>query len=203
MNTTPTTDGAVVGEDGVARCPWAAKPGTMRDYHDTEWGVPVRDERGLFERLCLEGFQAGLSWSTILNKRDRFREVFHGFDVDRVAAMTDPDLERLLGDPGIVRNRAKVLATRKNARATIDLRDDGGLERFVAGFRPEETPLPRVPADVPTITPESKALSKALLKRGFGFVGPTTMHALMEATGLVDTHLLGCHRRGTSGEWPA
>jgi DNA-3-methyladenine glycosylase I len=203
MNTTPTTDGAVVGEDGVARCPWAAKPGTMRDYHDTEWGVPVRDERGLFERLCLEGFQAGLSWSTILNKRDRFREVFHGFDVDRVAAMTDPDLERLLGDPGIVRNRAKVLATRKNARATIDLRDGGGLERFVAGFRPEETPRPRVPADVPTITPESKALSKALLKRGFGFVGPTTMHALMEATGLVDTHLLGCHRRGTSGEWPA
>jgi DNA-3-methyladenine glycosylase I len=196
------TDGAVVGEDGVARCPWAAKPGTMRDYHDTEWGVPVRDERGLFERLCLEGFQAGLSWSTILNKRDRFREVFHGFDVDRVAAMTDADLERLLSDPGIVRNRAKVLATRKNARAAIDLRDDGGLESFVNGFRPEVTPRPQVPADVPTITPESKALSKALLKRGFGFVGPTTMHALMEATGLVDTHLLGCHRRGTSGEWP-
>ncbi len=197
------TDGAVVGEDGVPRCPWAAKPGTMRDYHDTEWGVPVRDERGLFERLSLEGFQAGLSWSTILNKRDRFREVFHGFDVDRVAAMTDADLERLLTDTGIVRNRAKVLATRKNARATIDLRDDGGLESFVAGFRPDETPTPQVPAEVPTTSPESKALSKALLKRGFGFVGPTTMHALMEATGLVDTHLMGCHRRGTSGEWPA
>ena len=197
------TDGTVVGEDGVARCPWAARPGTMRDYHDTEWGMPVADEAGLFERLCLEGFQAGLSWSTILNKRDRFREVFHGFDVDRVAAMTDADLERLLTDPGIVRNRAKVLATRKNARATIDLRDDGGLESFVTGFRPEETPQPRVPAEVPTTTPESKALSKALLKRGFGFVGPTTMHALMEATGLVDTHLTGCHRRGCSGEWPA
>jgi DNA-3-methyladenine glycosylase I len=197
------TDGAVVGEDGVARCPWAAKPGTMRDYHDTEWGVPVRDEQGLFERLCLEGFQAGLSWSTILNKRDRFREVFHGFDVDRVAAMTDADLERLLTDPGIVRNRAKVLATRKNARATIALRADGGLEAFIAGFRPEETPRPRTPAEVPTSTPESKALSKALLKQGFGFVGPTTMHALMEATGVVDTHLLGCHRRGASGEWPA
>jgi DNA-3-methyladenine glycosylase I len=196
------TDGAVLGEDGAARCPWAAKPGTMREYHDTEWGMPVRDERGLFERLCLEGFQAGLSWSTILNKRDRFREVFHDFDVDRVAAMTDADLERLLGDTGIVRNRAKVLATRKNARATLELRGDGGLERFVAGFRPAETPRPRVPAEVPTITPESKALSKALLKRGFGFVGPTTMHALMEATGLVDTHLLGCHRRGASGEWP-
>jgi DNA-3-methyladenine glycosylase I len=187
------TEGAVVGEDGVARCPWAARPGTMRDYHDIEWGLPVRDERGLFERLSLEGFQAGLSWSTILNKRDRFREVFHDFDVDRVAAMTDADLERLLTDTGIVRNRAKVLATRKNARATVDLRADGGLEHFVAGFRPEET----------TTTPESKALSKALLRRGFGFVGPTTMHALMEATGLVDTHLLACHRRGSSGVWPA
>jgi DNA-3-methyladenine glycosylase I len=198
-----TEGGAVVGEDGVARCPWAAKPGTMRDYHDTEWGVPVRDERGLFERLSLEGFQAGLSWSTILNKRDRFREVFHGFDVDLVAAMTDADLERLLTDTGIVRNRAKVLATRKNARATIELRDDGGLEQFVAGFRPEETPRPTVPAEVPASSPESKALSKALLRRGFGFVGPTTVHALMEATGYVDTHLMGCHRRGTSGEWPA
>jgi DNA-3-methyladenine glycosylase I len=197
------TEGAVVGEDGVARCPWAARPGTMRDYHDIEWGLPVRDERGLFERLSLEGFQAGLSWSTILNKRDRFREVFHDFDVDRVAAMTDADLERLLTDTGIVRNRAKVLATRKNARATVDLRADGGLEHFVAGFRPEETPRPRVPAEVPTTTPESKALSKALLRRGFGFVGPTTMHALMEATGLVDTHLLACHRRGSSGVWPA
>ena len=168
----------------------------MRDYHDTEWGVPVRGERGLFERMCLEGFQAGLSWSTILNKRDRFREVFHGFDVDRVAAMTDDDVERLLTDTGIVRNRAKVEATRKNAVATIALREDGGLEAFVERFRPAHDPEPRVPAEVPTTTPESVALSKALRKRGFGFVGPTTMHALMEATGLVDTHLLGCHRRG-------
>ena len=189
-------DGTVVGEDGVARCPWAGGPGTMRDYHDTEWGVPVRGERGLFERMCLEGFQAGLSWSTILNKRDRFREVFHGFDVDRVAAMTDADVERLLTDTGIVRNRAKIEATRKNAAATVVLRDDGGLEAFVEQFRPERDPRPRVPADVPTTTPESVALSKALRQRGFGFVGPTTMHALMEATGLVDTHLVGCHRRG-------
>lgn len=195
--------GPVVGEDGIARCPWAGGPGRMQDYHDTEWGVPVRGEQGLFERLCLEGFQAGLSWSTILNKRDRFREVFHDFDVDRVALLTDDDVERLMGDTGIVRNRAKILATRKNARAAIELRADGGLEDFIRGFRPEATPTPRTTSEVPTLSPESKALSKALLKRGFGFVGPTTMHALMEATGLVDTHLMGCHRRGIGGEWPA
>ena len=118
-------DGAVVGEDGIARCPWAGAPGTMRDYHDTEWGVPVRGERGLFERMCLEGFQAGLSWATILNKRERFREVFHDFDVDRVAAMTDADVERLMQDTGIVRNRAKIEATRKNAAATIALQGRG------------------------------------------------------------------------------
>jgi DNA-3-methyladenine glycosylase I len=179
------TDGTVLGEDGVARCPWAGPPGTMRDYHDTEWGVPVHGEHALFERLCLEGFQAGLSWSTILNKRDRFREVFHGFDV-----------ERLLSDTGIIRNRAKIEATRKNALATIALRADGGLEAFVEQFRPEADPEPRVAAEVPTTSAESVALSKALRKHGFGFVGPTTMHALMEATGLVDTHLVGCHRRG-------
>ena len=194
-------DGTVLGEDGVRRCPWAGPPGTMRDYHDTEWGVPVRGERGLFERLCLEGFQAGLSWSTILNKRPRFREVFHGFDVDLVAAMDDDDVERLMADTGIVRNRAKILATRTNAVATVRLRDDGGLEHLVRGFRPEATPAPRMPAEVPTTSAESTALSKALRKRGFAFVGPTTVHALMEAVGLVDTHLLGCHRRGV-GEWP-
>jgi DNA-3-methyladenine glycosylase I len=188
--------GAVTGEDGVARCPWASRPGTMRDYHDAEWGVPVVGERGLFERLSLEGFQAGLSWSTILHKRDRFREVFHGFEVDRVAAMTDDDLDVLMTDTGIVRNRAKIMATRKNALATIALREDGGLEAFIAGFRPEHDPEPADTSEVPAISPESTALSKALRKRGFGFVGPTTVHALMEATGLVDTHLLGCHRRG-------
>jgi len=190
--------GPVVGDDGVARCRWAAGHPANRHYHDTEWGVPVRGERGLFERMCLEGFQAGLSWSTILNKRDRFREVFHDFEVDRVAAMTDDDVERLLGDTGIVRNRAKIEATRKNARAAIALRADGGLEAFIEQFRPGQDPEPRVPADVPTTSPESVALSKALRKRGFGFVGPTTMHALMEATGLVDSHLVGCHRRGVA-----
>jgi DNA-3-methyladenine glycosylase I len=168
----------------------------MRDYHDTEWGVPVDGERGLFERLSLEGFQAGLSWSTILNKRDRFREVFHGFDVDRVAAMTDGDLEHLMSDTGIVRNRAKIQATRRNAQATIALRDDVGLEQFIERFRPGRDPQPAAASEVPAISPESTALSKALRKKGFGFVGPTTVHALMEATGLVDAHLLGCHRRG-------
>ena len=168
----------------------------MQDYHDTEWGVPVRGERGMFERLSLEGFQAGLSWLTILNKRDRFREVFHGFDVDKVAAMTDDDLDVLMTDTGIVRNRAKILATRRNAEATVGLRDDGGLEAVIDGFRPERDPEPATSADVPTTSPESVALSKALRKRGFGFVGPTTVHALMEATGLVDTHLVDCHRRG-------
>ena len=122
--------------------------------------------------------------------------MFHGFDVDSVAAMTDGDVERLLRDTGIVRNRAKIEATRKNAVATIALRDDGGLETFIEQFRPAHDPEPRVPGEVPTTSPESVALSKALRKRGFGFVGPTTMHALMEATGLVDTHLVGCHRRG-------
>jgi DNA-3-methyladenine glycosylase I len=192
------TDGTVLGEDGVRRCPWAAAPGTMRDYHDTEWGVPVSGEQGLFERMCLEGFQAGLSWSTILNKRDRFREVFHDFEVDRVAAMTDADVERLMTDTGIVRNRAKIEATRKNATATIALRDDGGLEAFIEQFRPEHDPEPTKGSEVPTTSPESVALSKALRRRGFGFVGPTTMYALMEATGLVDTHLVGCHRRGVA-----
>jgi DNA-3-methyladenine glycosylase I len=193
--------GVVLGDDAVPRCPWAAGA-ALRDYHDTEWGVPVRGETALFERLCLEGFQAGLSWLTILNKRERYREVFHGFEVDRVAALTDADVERLLGDPGIVRNRAKVEAARRNARATVALRTDGGLEQLVESFAPEATPAPADTADLPGSSPESLALSKALKKRGFAFVGPTTIYALMEATGIVDTHLVGCFRRGVSGRWP-
>lgn len=193
---------AVPGDDGVLRCPWGASA-ALRDYHDTEWGMPVAGESALFERLCLEGFQAGLSWLTILRKRDRYREVLHGFDVDRVAAMTDADLDRLMGDPGIVRNRAKLEAARKNARATIELRGDGGLEAFVEGFAPTVTPAPRDTSELPGLSPESVALSRALKKRGFGFVGPTTMYALMEATAIVDTHLVGCFRRGSSGRWPS
>lgn len=190
-----------MGDDGVRRCPWAAAPGLLRDYHDTEWGLPVHGETALFERLCLEGFQAGLSWRTILAKRPAFREVFHGFDVDAVAAMADDDLEALMADARIVRNRAKIKATRRNARATVELRGDGGLEQLVAGHRPEATPAPRVPDELPTTSPESVALSKALRRRGFGFVGPTTVFALMEATGMVDTHLVRCFRRGASGRW--
>src|SRR4051812_9005357 len=132
---------AVTGDDGVVRCPWGDVR-ALRDYHDQEWGLPVEGESALFERLCLEGFQAGLSWLTILNKRDRYREVFHGFDVDAVAAMTDDDLERLLADPGIVRNRAKIEAARRNARATIALRADGGLAAFIESFAPSSTPAP-------------------------------------------------------------
>jgi DNA-3-methyladenine glycosylase I len=194
--------GPVAGGDGLLRCPWGQSP-ALRDYHDTEWGMPVVGESALFERLCLEGFQAGLSWLTILNKRDRYREVFAGFDVDRVAAMTDDDVERLMTDPGIVRNRAKILAARRNARATAELRADGGLEAFVESFAPAATPVPARTSELAGSSPESVALSKALKKRGFGFVGPTTMYALMEATGIVDTHLTGCFRRGASGRWPA
>jgi DNA-3-methyladenine glycosylase I len=190
------TDGAAVGEDGVPRCPWAGGPGLMRDYHDTEWGLPVTDEQGLFERLSLEAFQAGLSWLVVLRKREHFRLVFHDFDVDAVAAMGESDVERLLTDPGIVRNRAKVVVTLANARAVQRLRESEGLVPLVQGFAPAQDPRPRTAGEVPTVSPESTALSKELKRRGFGFVGPTTMHALMEATGLVDTHLVGCHRRG-------
>jgi DNA-3-methyladenine glycosylase I len=194
-------DGVVTCDDGRRRCPWGSVPGLLRDYHDTEWGLPVHGEAAVFERLCLEGFQAGLSWRTILTKREAFREVFHRFDVDRVAAMTDAELDQAMADARIVRNRAKVEATRRNARAAVELRADGGLERLVASYAPAGTPCPRTPDEVPTTSPESMALSKALRRRGFGFVGPTTVHALMEATGMVDTHLAGCFRRGASGRW--
>lgn len=175
----------------------------LRDYHDTEWGVPLSGEAAMFERLCLEGAQAGLSWLTILNKREHYRTVFAAFDIDTVAALTDADLDALMLDPGIVRNRGKITSVRRNARATIDLRADGGLEAFIESFAPVKTPRPASTSQMPTTSPESSALSKALKKRGFSFVGPTTMFALMEATGIVDTHLTGCHRRGISGRWPA
>ncbi|GAB3118815.1 DNA-3-methyladenine glycosylase I [Glaciibacter psychrotolerans] len=195
--------GTVRGDDGLARPTWAATDPLMRDYYDTEWGVPVRDEHGLFERISLEAFQAGLSWATILKKRPAFRSAFDGFDPDVVAGYTERDVERLLGDARIVRNRLKVNATITNARATIALRADGGLVDFVWSFQPAETPHPHTSAEVPTQSVESVALSKALRARGFAFVGPTTMFALMEAIGIVDTHLLGSHRRGSSGVWSA
>jgi len=172
------------------------------EYYDTEWGMPVRDERGLYERICLEGFQSGLSWATILRKRPNFRTAFADFDPDTVATYTDDDVERLLGNAGIIRHRGKIQATITNARATIALRDGGGLVDFVWSFQPADTPRPQDYSEVPTVSDESKELSKALRKRGFAFVGPTTMYALMEAVGIIDTHLMGSHRRGSSGVWP-
>jgi DNA-3-methyladenine glycosylase I len=193
----------VIGDDGLARPTWAATDPLLRDYYDTEWGMPVRDEHGLFERLSLEAFQSGLSWATILRKRPAFRAAFDGFDPDRVAAYDAADVERLMADAGIVRNRRKIEATVTNARATVALREEGGLADLVWSFRPAETPAPASYAEVPTQSAESKALAKALRGKGFVFVGPTTMFALMEAVGIVDTHLVGSHRRGTSGVWSA
>jgi DNA-3-methyladenine glycosylase I len=194
----PDGVGPVVGEDGVARCPWAAAPGEMRDYHDTEWGVPVTGEAALFERLTLEAFQSGLSWATILRKRPAFREVFDGFDVDRIASYDGAKRDALLADARIVRNRAKVDATITNARATVDLRDAEGLEALIHAHRPAPGKAPVTTADLVPSSPESLALSKLLKKRGFSFVGPTTIYALWEALGLVDMHLAGCHRRGVA-----
>jgi DNA-3-methyladenine glycosylase I len=188
--------GPVIGEDGVARCPWGSAPGAMRDYHDTEWGTRVHGESAYLERLTLEAFQSGLSWSTILNKREAFREVFAGFDAETVAAYDAGDVARLMDDARIVRNRRKIEAAVTNAGATLALRADGGLEAFVLDFAPAAPPVPETTTDVTTTSPESLALSKALKRRGFAFVGPTTMFALMEALGVFDPHLLGCHRRG-------
>ena len=203
--TEPDSPDLVVGDDGLARPVWAAADPLLREYYDTEWGMPVRDERGVFERLSLEAFQSGLSWATILRKRPAFRKSFAGFVPEAVAGFGEGDVDRLLGDTRIVRNRAKILATITNARAALRLRQaddvDGGLAGLVWSYQPETTPRPHRLADIPTQSPQSAALSRELKRRGFRFVGPTTMYALMEAIGIVDTHLVGSHRRGTSGVW--
>jgi DNA-3-methyladenine glycosylase I len=188
--------GPVVGEDGVARCPWGDADAVMRAYHDDEWGRPVQGEAAHFERLTLEAFQSGLSWRTILLKRPAFRTAFDGFDAEAVAAYDDSDVARLMADAGIVRNHAKVNAAITNARATLALREHGGLVALIEEHRPVEWVPPVTTDDLQPRTAESLALSKALKKAGFAFVGPTTMHALMEAIGLVDDHLQGCHRAG-------
>jgi DNA-3-methyladenine glycosylase I len=193
----------VTGDDGLPRCPWAAGDPVNRAYHDTEWGLRVRGEAAHLERLTLEAFQSGLSWLTILNKREAFREAFAGFDADVVAAYDESDVERLMAEPRIVRNRRKIDAAIINARATVALREQGGLEAFIWSFRPETTPAPGDTSEMATTSPESLALSKALKRAGFAHVGPTTMYALMEAVGIIDTHLMGSHRRGSSGVWPA
>jgi DNA-3-methyladenine glycosylase I len=186
------------GADGRPRCPWATSTPEYEAYHDEEWGRPVRDADGLFERLCLEAFQSGLSWLTILRKREAFRAAFAGFRIDAVAAFGPADVERLLDDAGIVCNRAKIEAAIANARAAAALDD---LPRLIWSFAPDAgaRPAPRTLADVPAVTPESTAMAKELKRRGFRFVGPTTAYALMQACGLVDDHLAGCCARGAAG----
>ena len=205
----------VLGDDGLARPAWASVHADLQAYYDTEWGMPVRDEQGVFERLALEGFQSGLSWVTILRRREGFRRAFAGFDLEAVAACDETDVERLLTDTGIIRHRGKIEATISNARAALTLRSANGfgargdlgpgadLSDLIWSYRPERTPLPASIEDVPTTSAESVALARELKRRGFRFVGPTTMYALMEAIGIVDTHLLGSHRRGSSGLWDA
>jgi DNA-3-methyladenine glycosylase I len=190
------TDGLASGPDGRARCSWAVSAPEYVRYHDEEWGRPVRDDDALFERLCLEAFQSGLAWITILRKREAFRAAFAGFDIRAVAAFGDADRERLLADAGIVRNRAKVDAAIANARAVTELQAAGeSLTELVWSFAPEPRPAPRTRADVPAVTPESTVMAKALKRRGLRFVGPTTAYALMQACGLVNDHLDGCAAR--------
>lgn len=199
MPPSPSPD-LIVGEDRLARPRWASADALLRDYYDTEWGNPVRTEQGVFERLSLEAFQSGLSWATILRKRPAFREAFVDFAPERVATFGETEVESLLHNAGIVRNRAKILATINNAQATIAMRDHprGGLERLVWDYVPEQQLAPQTMAEVPTSTPGSTALAKELRSLGFRFVGPTTMFALMEAIGIVNTHLVGSHRRSVS-----
>ncbi|MGO9488642.1 MAG: DNA-3-methyladenine glycosylase I [Solirubrobacteraceae bacterium] len=170
----------------------------MERYHDEEWALPVLDERGLFERMSLEAFQSGLSWRTILNKREAFRSAFAGFDADAVARFDDADVERLLGDAGIVRNRAKIEATLANARATVGLRAGEPLAALIRRHAPAPRPAPASWGEVPSTIPETRALARLLKSRGFRFVGPTTLYALMQACGLVDDHLAACSFRAAA-----
>ena len=196
-------DGLIEAHDGTRRCWWCGDDPLYVEYHDTEWGVAVSDDRRLFEKLSLEGFQAGLSWLTILRKRPAFREAFADFHPERVAAFGDADVVRLLADARIVRNRAKIEATIHNARRYLDLVDSGEtLAEVVWSHAPQDPPVPRTRAEVPAVTPESRALGRELKGRGWRFVGPTTAHAFMEAMGLVDDHLEGCVARGTGTTAP-
>jgi DNA-3-methyladenine glycosylase I len=181
------------GADGAPRCHWAVGDPLYQAYHDHEWGRPSTDDRALFEKLVLEGFQAGLAWITVLRKRDRLREVFFGFDPARMAAMTDDDVERLAADPGIIRHRGKIRSAVANAARLPDLQEEhGSLAEFVWGFAPPPGPPPDA---IPAATPESAALARALKQRGWTFVGPTTVYAFMQAMGLVNDHAAGCVTR--------
>jgi DNA-3-methyladenine glycosylase I len=182
----------IVGEDGLARCRWGASTPEYAVYHDTEWGRRLQGDDALYERLTLEAFQSGLSWITILRKRENFRTAFAGFAIEKVAAFGSSDVDRLLADAGIVRNRAKIEAAIANARVAADL--DGGISALLWSFAPPPRPArPASGSAVPASTPESIAMAKALRKKGFRFFGPTTAYALMQATGMVDDHIAGCH----------
>jgi DNA-3-methyladenine glycosylase I len=196
----PQPDGISVGDDGVARCSWADSAPELRAYHDTEWGFPVADEKRLFEKLSLEGFQAGLSWLTILRKREAFRNAFDGFDYERVARFGERDVERLLADAAIVRNRAKIEAVVGNARRASELAAQGGSVRgLVWSFEPETQPEHLERGALPATSAESRALARELKRRGWRFVGPTTAYAFMQAMGLVNDHLTGCETRARAG----
>lgn len=182
------------GPDGVPRCPWALSAPDYLGYHDTEWGSPLHGDDAVFERLCLEAFQSGLSWLVILRKRPAFRTAFAGFSLAAVAEFDERDVERLLADAGIVRNRSKIEASIANARMALEVPQ--GLSELLWSFAPEQPrPAPVVLDDVPAVTAESTAMAKDLKKRGFRFVGPTTAYALMQATGMVDDHLVDCVAR--------
>lgn len=182
---------AIMGDDGVARCPWGAEPQIYRDYHDQEWGRTVTGDNALFERISLEAFQSGLSWLTILRKREAFRQAFASFDIDTVAAFDESDVERLQSDQGIVRNRAKINATINNAQVISSL--DTPLEEVLWSFQPAAHLPPQHIDEVPATTDESTALAARLKKLGFRFTGPTTAYAMMQAIGIVDDHVAGCH----------
>jgi DNA-3-methyladenine glycosylase I len=187
----------LVSDDGIARCAWAGADAEYQRYHDEEWGVALHGDRPLFEKLSLEAFQAGLSWITILRRRPGFRAAFDDFDPEIVATYSDDDIERLMGDERIIRNRAKIVATIGNARATLELIEGhpGALDELMWGFAPPPRAVrPRSFSDLVATTPESTALSKRLRTLGYRFVGPTTMHALMQSSGMVDDHIEGCWR---------
>ena len=189
-------------DDGLTRCSWLNNDQLYIDYHDTEWGVPRHGDQEMFERIALEGFQAGLSWITILKRREGFRAAFHGFDLEKVAVMTEDDVERLMADPGIIRNRAKILSTIKNATTILEMRANGeSISELVWSFAPPADARMRPEAGFEWVatTPESDALSKELRRRGFSFVGSTTRYALMQATGFVNDHAPGCFRRDQLG----
>lgn len=184
----------MLGPDERHRCAWVGDDAEYRRYHDEEWGTPLRGDRALFEKMALEGFQAGLSWITILRKRPRFREVFQGFEPAVVAAFGEAEVEELMADAGIIRNRAKIEATIGNARLVLEMAE-GELDALMWSFAPAASgSRPALMADVPAVTAESTAMSKELRRRGFRFVGPTTMYALMQSAGMVDDHVAGCWR---------